>query len=218
MTSICVSSTPCILAPMARVDNGLQTGRPAAGFSAILKAQAGLELLQIDLKETHLQMMQVAIVPRRPDVDAMLLQLFASRKTVLSVAAKSGRPAPAPAAGGATVANCMLAEEDNFEASDLIDVVCADGGANAFCTAYEQGLLPWHPRHCAHGLAYGFRLDCALQSAAMTVAPPVYAIVWTPAAKPWVLMRSSQGRSGRRQKRLAQGNVSKSQPRDHEEG
>jgi hypothetical protein len=42
---------------MALVDGGLQADRPGADFPAILKAQAGIELLQADREETHAQMM-----------------------------------------------------------------------------------------------------------------------------------------------------------------
>jgi hypothetical protein len=106
----------------------------------------------------------------------------------------------------------MLAEENNIEDTDVIDAACADRGVNALCIAYGQGLPAWHSGHCAHGLAYGFPVECTLQSAVMAVTLPAYAMVWTPAAKPWVPMRSSHGRSKRRQRRPAQGHLSQSKP------
>jgi hypothetical protein len=209
MTSIGVLSTSYTLPNMARVDDGPHPSRPASGFPAVLKEKADPEPLQARPEEMHAQMMQAAVMPRRPDVDAMLLQLFASRKMVLSVAARSGR---------ATVEDCMLADVDGIEDTGVIDAACADEDAKALCTAYPQGLPAWHAGHCAHGLAYGFPVECALQSAAMAVAPPAYTIVWAPAEKLWVPMRSPYARSRRRQRSPAQGNISKPEPRDQDEG
>ena len=218
MTSIGVLSTSYMSPNMARADDGLHASRLAPDFSAILKAKADSEFLQALPEETHARFMQAAIVPRRPEIDAMLLQLSAGRKMVLTVAVRAGRPTPASAVVGTTVENCILTEEGGMEDTDSIDASRANGGTKVLCTGYARGSPARQLKHCAHGLTYGFPVECPSQSSATAVALSAYIIVWTPAETRWPPMQSPYRRSRRRQRWPIPGNISKSEPQDPDEG
>lgn len=136
MPGICVPPSSYVFSTIARTGDGSLPVRPASEFAPLLKAQANAAVLPPACTDTQAPPVQAANLPRRLEVDAMLLLLLSGRKMVLTAASKTNRSTPVPTASGATAEECMLAGGDRLEGDDLTEVACSDGNNVDLCTGY----------------------------------------------------------------------------------
>nr|WP_314543129.1 hypothetical protein [uncultured Massilia sp.] len=171
MTSMLVPPLMPHVAPgMARADSGPSAASATSHFAAELKAQADRAIPLPGPDGAPPQAVPAASLPRPPDVDALLVQLFACRKMTLTATSKTGRSLPAPSTGRATVPDCMSAGEDGLDHADAVDGTCAAERA--------QDLPAWQAAHCPDGFVYGGPFECGWLSTATAVGLPTHTIIW----------------------------------------
>lgn len=192
MTTMLVPALMPYVAPsMTRADSGPSAASATSHFAAELKAQAERAIPPPGPDGAPPQALPAANLPRRPDVDALLVQLFACRKMTLTATSKTGRPLPAPSAGGATVPDCTSAGEDGPDRADAVDGACA--------IEHAHDLPAWQAAHCPDGFVYGGPFECGPQSTATAVGLPTHTVIWVAVDTPRIPTPSAYARPRRRQ-------------------
>lgn len=161
MTSVrtLTATTPALLPNVERKNTHLRAC-PTSDFPALVKAQARSP--EPAVAETSL--MQAAQAPRRPETDAMLVQMLMCRKVLQQASPRVGRPPPAASASGAAATDCTSA--------DAIDRACPDGPNTSFLTEHTQDPAALRAASCWNVPVYGAQIACPQHVAAMSPSLP----------------------------------------------
>jgi len=156
------ATTPALLPNVDRKSTRLPAC-PTSDFPTLVKAQARPPAPAI--AETSL--MQAAQAPRRPETDAMLVQMLMCRKVLQQASTRVGRPPPVASAGGAAATDCT-----SPKSADAIDRACPDG-PDTFATAeHTQDPAALQAASCWNVPGYGAPMACPQHVVAMSPSLP----------------------------------------------
>ncbi|GEM_PF-2389287 len=144
---------------------------PTSDFPALVKAQARSPAPAI----AGTSLMQAAQAPRRPETDAMLVQMLMCRKVLQQASPRVGRPPPAASASGTAATDCT-----SPKSADAIDRACPDG-PDTFATAeHTQDPAALRAVSCWNAPGYGAPMACPQHVAAMSPSLPENILVVIP--------------------------------------
>lgn len=156
------ATTPPVLPNVERKNTHLPAF-PTSDFPALVKAQARSPAPAI----AGTSLMQAAQAPRRPETDAMLVQMLMCRKVLEQASPRVGRPPPAASASGAAATDCT-----SPKSADVIDRACPDEPDTSFLTGHTQDPAALRATSCWNVPGYGAPITCPQHFAAMSPSLP----------------------------------------------
>ncbi|WP_106477972.1 hypothetical protein [Phytohalomonas tamaricis] len=201
MTSVrTLPSVPHVLPNAVRASNSPLPMGATPDFPSLLKVQAEPTLSPPGPANTWAQPEQAVNMPRRQDVDAMLLQLLASQKMLLPTVGRAGRSMPGISDSGVTIPDCDFLGDTPAESTDAIDLAFAREHSAVQCIEHMHIKDPTTLRaeHCTNDRLYDVPVECAPQLSSADVALLQYIVIWIPAEIVRFPMQSVRGRPRRR--------------------
>jgi len=164
------ATTPALLPNVDRKSTRLPAC-PTSDFPTLVKAQARPPEPAI----AGTSLMQAAQAPRRPETDAMLVQMLMCRKVLQQASTRVGRPPPTASAGGAAATDCT-----SPKSADAIDRACPDA-PDTFATAeHTQDPAALRAASCRNIPGYAAPMACPQHVAAMSPSLPENILVVIP--------------------------------------
>lgn len=164
------ATTPALLPNVERKSTRLPACS-TSDFPTLVKAQAKPPAPAI----AGTSLMQAAQAPRRPETDAMLVQMLTCRKVLQQASPRVGRPPPAASAGGAAATDCT-----SPKSADAIDRACPDGPDTSFLTEHTPDPAALRAASCWNVPMYGVPMACPQHFAAMSPSLPENILVVIP--------------------------------------
>lgn len=164
------ATTPALLPNVDRKSTRLPAC-PTSDFPALVKTQARPPAPAI----AGTSLMQAAQAPRRPETDAMLVQMLMCRKVLQQASTRVGRPPATASAGGVAATDCT-----SPKSADATDHACPDA-PDTFPTAeHTQDPAALRAASCWNVPGYGAPMACPQHVVAMSPSLPENILVVIP--------------------------------------
>lgn len=177
----------------ARTSGASSATDATPAFSSLLEARA-TGAASMPASET---LEPVGPAPRRPDMDALILQLLACRKMVVTTTSKAGRAVLAAPGQGTAARFCSPAGD--AAGGDPMAPTCDEEKLRGAWTGDVPCRLARHRERCIDAWGASPMLECASQAAAVPVAWSTNTVVWTPVANPRMPVQPAYHRVRRQQ-------------------